>query len=1191
MVVVEVSSGVRVRAPNHVTVEPAEPPVGAVRRATRVSMTDGTLAEALGADFSVDAEFLIVPQRDAGLRAHSEVAPQVEVEVGPEEGAVLLVEGESGIYGWRLPEETGGVPAVRRGIAQVLRFDLGAQTPMGLQRGDRAWWRHGVVAWLADRLTEPLRVFVLKFAARASIDLAVQWIEGELAPGLVDLSGDDLAQWVHRPGAVRAAARGPERVLLFVHGTFSSTRDCFGHLLRHDAGRKFLRRARLGYHRVIGFDHRTLAEGPDANAVALEEAIAAIGLPDRSVIDLVAHSRGGLVTRQFAMRLGQRAGGPTLGRMVHVACTNDGTQLADPENWATMVDLYTNIALAGARVAALLPGGAAVQPWMSFGIRTLGRFVQALSEVAISDAHVPGLAAMRPGSEFIRGLKAGNRGPERVFYVIADFESRFNPSIGITRGLAEWLADGVTDRLLGEANDLVVHTGSMTALEPRPARDQVLDFGRTGDVHHTVYFVSERVMAALGDWLLEDEAAQSPELSPTSSARVEAERPRGVGGASYGGEYRGGRRSSRGGYGRGLGDGSSGGFGGGSGHASSGHAGNADADRGDDGDGRDEDEDRDEWTSGGSFAGAAHSEDINVRPSPVVTRPAGREKDTSSGPTSGREPGWGEPTRNPGEVPADVTRAPTGVAPTPTLGVGREPGDSLASCHLAASMDSYPRVQEVTKVYITLSRGKITMVGHEAAATTLEPVAVDAQREVEVELIARRNCEVVDRGLKPLTRALKLLRMPKDDDEVIVSFDVLSERPGRAELLVEARQGIRVLASFSLAPLFRGKEEQILFEGTVSAVPAGAPDLKAAVLRIYELHGPTGTLTLRFDLASEALGLNLSETTTFRAGFSKELFVGQTYEKLEKAYNPTTKAYEQFLQRLRAEGEQMASDLLPERIREQLWACRDRLQAIQVLSEEPSIPWELLYLRDPAPEADDTGRFLCEWGLVRWLQNTAWPSRILGSGGRRLRYVVPDYADRRLHLAGALEERAMLARRFPASQEVPADSTAVGDFLQAEAEACDILHFACHGEALQRAVLSSDLLMTGSVEDGVRVRDPLTAEVVASRTRFTRASAGPLVFLNACQAGRTGAGMTGMSGFVTAFLRPRSQRGADAFVSPLWSVNDGLALTFADAFYEALLAGETLVEAARRAREASRDRREFTWLAYCVYGDPFARLA
>ena len=99
------------------------------------------------------------------------------------------------------------------------------------------------------------------------------------------------------------------------------------------------------------------------------------------------------------------------------------------------------------------------------------------------------------------------------------------------------------------------------------------------------------------------------------------------------------------------------------------------------------------------------------------------------------------------------------------------------------------------------------------------------------------------------------------------------------------------------------------------------------------------------------------------------------------------------------------------------------------------------------------------------------------------------------------------------------------------------------------------------------------------------------MFLNACQAGREGEGLAGVSGFADSFIRPLSGQGVAAFVGALWSVDDRLALNFAESFYRELKDGKTIVEATRAARKAADAKHDFTWLAYTVYGNPFARMS
>ena len=97
----------------------------------------------------------------------------------------------------------------------------------------------------------------------------------------------------------------------------------------------------------------------------------------------------------------------------------------------------------------------------------------------------------------------------------------------------------------------------------------------------------------------------------------------------------------------------------------------------------------------------------------------------------------------------------------------------------------------------------------------------------------------------------------------------------------------------------------------------------------------------------------------------------------------------------------------------------------------------------------------------------------------------------------------------------------------------------------------------------------------------------PVVFLNACEIGRAGKGLTRPGGWPLGFLAA----GAGAFVGPFWKVADASAATFASCFYRALLAGQTLGAAARAARLAIQAASDPTWLAYSVYAHNDARLS
>ena len=183
----------------------------------------------------------------------------------------------------------------------------------------------------------------------------------------------------------------------------------------------------------------------------------------------------------------------------------------------------------------------------------------------------------------------------------------------------------------------------------------------------------------------------------------------------------------------------------------------------------------------------------------------------------------------------------------------------------------------------------------------------------------------------------------------------------------------------------------------------------------------------------------------------------------------------------------------------------------------------------------------------------------------------------------------MIARLLPEATELEASVDAVSMFLHDDAADCGLLHFACHGDAQAASLLRSSLLMQGLRDGDTVVPEPLTSDVVGSDARFSSTAASTLVFVNACRAGQTASAISGVDGFAASFIQPESKRGAGAFVGALWQVDDGLALTFAERFYEAMLNEEaTLVDAVRAARAASKSKKDFTWLAYSAWGNPFA---
>ena len=105
-------------------------------------------------------------------------------------------------------------------------------------------------------------------------------------------------------------------------------------------------------------------------------------------------------------------------------------------------------------------------------VQGVGAFAKYLATEAVTKGGIPGLAAMEPDGKFIEALNQTQAGQaaaaESQFYAIL---SQFDPKSAATakeipRQLLLALTNGLIDRLMKEANDLVVNTASMTMIDP-----------------------------------------------------------------------------------------------------------------------------------------------------------------------------------------------------------------------------------------------------------------------------------------------------------------------------------------------------------------------------------------------------------------------------------------------------------------------------------------------------------------------------------------------------------------------------------------------------------------------------------------------------------------------------------------------------------------------------------------------------
>ncbi|MEM8558772.1 MAG: CHAT domain-containing protein [Bacteroidota bacterium] len=451
----------------------------------------------------------------------------IDVDLAPGEQAMVLVE-QDGHYSWAFqPDETTAEEAPTTGGRKrsgakldTVRFSVDLRAA-GEMSGTRSF------GWIKKKIADRVSAFVLKFAAKVVAKHTMKFLERHVQTGLVVISRKQVekeppaslyshAKWtLHRdPATLKLPEDRPPRILLMVHGTFSSTVGSYGALGETDAGKAFLREAARTYDLILGFDHATLSEDPMENALRLEELLSE--LPWRRdappVFDAVAFSRGSLVLRSLIEVVLPDTQLPfKFERAILVGATNGGTQLAEPDNWKALIDLYTNLIGGASRLLSLVAPGAAGAAGIVSGLLSgIGSFAKYLATESVTRGGVPGLAAMEPQGDFVTTLNAHNPGQPGAgslsYYAITsdfEFDGDLDAHPELPKRLLIQLADGFVDRLMGHRNDLVVDTPSMTQVDidtPGLLR-QVYALGTNPHVYHTVYFVQPQVVKALAEWL------------------------------------------------------------------------------------------------------------------------------------------------------------------------------------------------------------------------------------------------------------------------------------------------------------------------------------------------------------------------------------------------------------------------------------------------------------------------------------------------------------------------------------------------------------------------------------------------------------------------------------------------------------------------------------------------------------------
>ena len=344
----------------------------------------------------------------------------------------------------------------------------------------------------------------------------------------------------------------------------------------------------------------------------------------------------------------------------------------------------------------------------------------------------------------------------------------------------------------------------------------------------------------------------------------------------------------------------------------------------------------------------------------------------------------------------------------------------------------------------------------------------------------------------------------------------------------------------------------------------------------YTLTSPTGAAPFRGQKFRQTL---LSSPRRFQADWLKQvekLGDGKELDNEQLLQKETTDSFESL-------GRFFYRQLFSVEMQAAYRRWRKPVKTLLIVSDEPWIPWEWIKPfdgSDPGEVIDDD--FFCmRFRLTRWLAGV--PQPIATIRGTRILHVSVEESKLGPRLSEVAREQDgldALADRYRSVELRRLTQARYQEVIELLANGeIDLVHFGGHGDADPEQPDEAWIELTDRRLRARHLDGPLLGGIKKRR---------PLVFLNACRAAQQGWALTSLGGWAEAWVR-RAECGA--FVAPQWSVRDRLAAIFADVFYKALAAGDTIGLATRKARAKVRDCRPDhpAWLSYAVYAHPDAR--
>lgn len=501
--------------------------------------------------------------------------------------------------------------------------------------------------------------------------------------------------------------------------------------------------------------------------------------------------------------------------------------------------------------------------------------------------------------------------------------------------------------------------------------------------------------------------------------------------------------------------------------------------------------------------------------------------------------------------------------PEPQRGIRHfSPDSKPLTRHLAAELDHQILLNDTVSLLVYLTA--------ESFADAALPIALPLGASVDVVVRPRR-------GFVLEGRSEASLAIVGEEEPLPVQFRLKAARTGFGRVDVYAFHDGQSLGKLTLTPHVTEDppRPQVInrYQGRLAATPSRQPDLS---LTIFE-GAWAGGAELYFKLSSRRPEVEPKAFGPMRLKSDPRICFNDFFKDIERlkhsaASMPEDDRARSVEQQIARSGAHLFETVLPQDLQALLWSLAKRVRSVHVQSEEPWIPWELCRLTGTGKGGIEEGGFFCEeFSMTRWHFE---PQLKPGLSLKKLGLIVTGGSD----LPSAEAEGQDLADLTGGKAEtIPAR---LEEVIKALAGArFDWLHFTGHGQYRDPDANRSSIILEQYQE--LRPAD-LSGEV------RNLGKSSPLVFLNACYAGRSAFSLTGIGGWASQFVKA----GAAAFIGPYWAVSDRASRCFARSFYGWLFAGKEIGEAAREAR--LEVRKAFpgnpTWLAYSVYADPFARV-